>query len=146
VEDQERDARRTLNAFKEARVRNTIHWVKDGVEALEYLRRQGQYAAAPRPHLILLDWYMPRMRGDQVLREIKQDPELKRIPVIVMTTSTAEADVLQAYDLHANCFINKPDAVKADEYVSKPVKVNEFMEKVRAIEDFWLTIVRLPAA
>jgi CheY-like chemotaxis protein len=148
VEDNQYHARRTLSAFKDGRVRNTIHWVKDGVEALEYLRREGDYAAARRPHLILLDWYMPRMNGGQVLKEIKEDPELKRIPVVVMTTSTSEADVKQAYDLHANCYVTKPESVNTDQYIniSKPVNVKEFMEKVRSIEDFWLTIVRLPAA
>jgi CheY-like chemotaxis protein len=134
VEDTEYDARRTMNALKTGKVRNRVSWVEDGVEAMEYLRRQGDHADAPRPDLILLDWYMPRMHGDEVLEQIKQDDELKRIPVVIMTNSDQEADVLKAYNLHANC------------YVTKPVDVDEFIDKVRSIEDFWLTIVKLPAA
>jgi CheY-like chemotaxis protein len=134
VEDSEYDARRTMNTLKTGKVRNRVRWVEDGVEAMEFLRRQGAHADAPRPDLILLDWYMPRMHGDEVLDEIKKDPDLKRIPVVVMTTSGEEEDVRKAYDLHANC------------YVTKPVNADEFIDKVRSIEDFWLTIVKLPAA
>jgi CheY-like chemotaxis protein len=134
VEDTDYDARRTMNALKTGKIRNRVSWVEDGVEAMSYLRRQGTHAAAPRPDLILLDWYMPRMDGAEVLEEIKRDPELKRIPVVIMTSSDQEADVLKAYNLHANC------------YVTKPLDVNEFIDKVRSIEDFWLTIVKLPAA
>ena len=134
VEDTEYDARRTMNALKTGKVRNRVRWVEDGVEAMEYLRRQGAHAEAPRPDLILLDWYMPRMHGEEVLEQIKNDPDLKRIPVVIMTSSDQEADVLRAYNLHANC------------YVTKPVNVEEFIDKVRSIETFWLTIVKLPAA
>jgi CheY-like chemotaxis protein len=134
VEDTEYDAKRTRNALKTGKVRNRVNWVEDGVEAMEYLRRQGAHAEKPRPDLILLDWYMPRMHGEEVLEQIKQDDELKRIPVVIMTDSDRETDVLKAYNLHANC------------YVTKPVDVDEFIDKVRSIEDFWLTIVKLPAA
>jgi CheY-like chemotaxis protein len=134
VEDSEYDAQRTMKTLKAGKVRNRVRWVEDGVEAMEFLRRQGAHADAPRPDLILLDWYMPRMHGDEVLDEIKKDPDLKRIPVVVMTTSGEEEDVRKAYDLHANC------------YVTKPVNADEFIDKVRSIEDFWLTIVKLPAA
>jgi CheY-like chemotaxis protein len=134
VEDTEYDAKRTMNALKTGKVRNRVSWVEDGVEAMEYLRQQGGHRDAPRPDLILLDWYMPRMHGEEVLEQIKQDDELKRIPVVIMTSSDQEADVLKAYNLHANC------------YVTKPVNVDEFIDKVRSIEDFWLTIVKLPAA
>ena len=134
VEDVAYDARRTMDALKTGKVRNRVRWVKNGVKAMEYLRRQGDHAAAPRPDLILLDWYMPRMHGKEVLEQVKQDDELKRIPVVIMTSSEQEADVMKAYDLHANC------------YVTKPVDVDEFIDKVRSIEDFWLTIVKLPAA
>jgi CheY-like chemotaxis protein len=134
VEDTEYDAQRTINVLKTGKVRNRVNWVEDGVEAMEFLRRQGAHADAPRPDLILLDWYMPRMHGEEVLEQIKQSPDLKRIPVVIMTSSDQEADVLKAYNLHANC------------YVTKPVNVNEFIDKVRSIEAFWLTIVKLPAA
>ena len=134
VEDTEYDAQRTINALKNGKIRNRVNWVEDGVEAMEFLRRQGAHADAPRPDLILLDWYMPRMHGEEVLEQIKNDPDLKRIPVVIMTSSDQEADVLRAYSLHANC------------YVTKPVKVEEFIDKVRSIETFWLTIVKLPAA
>jgi CheY-like chemotaxis protein len=134
VEDTDYDAKRTMDALKSGKIRNRVRWVEDGVEAMAYLRRQGDHAAASRPDLILLDWYMPRMDGWEVLEKVKQDPDLKRIPVVIMTSSDQEADVLKAYNLHANC------------YVTKPVDVSEFIDKVRSIEDFWLTIVKLPAA
>ena len=134
VEDTDYDAQRTMKALKTGRVLNRVNWVEDGVEALAYLRQQAPHASAPRPDLILLDWYMPRMDGWEVLEQIKQDPDLKRIPVVIMTSSDQETDVLKAYNLHANC------------YVTKPVDVSEFIEKVRSIEDFWLTVVKLPAA
>jgi CheY-like chemotaxis protein len=134
VEDNDYDAKRTQDALKKGKVRNRVRWVEDGVEAMAYLRRQGGFAGAARPDLILLDWYMPRMDGWEVLEQIKQDTDLKRIPVVIMTSSDQEADVLKAYNLHANC------------YVTKPVDVSEFIHKVRSIEDFWLTIVKLPAA
>jgi CheY-like chemotaxis protein len=134
VEDNDYDARRTMNALKAGKVRNRVNRVEDGVEAMDYLRRQGAHANAPRPDLILLDWYMPRMHGCEVLEQIKVDSDLKCIPVVIMTSSDQEADVLKAYNLHANC------------YVTKPVNVDEFIDKVRSIETFWLSIVKLPAA
>jgi len=134
VEDTEYDARRTMDALRDGKVRNTVTWVQDGEEALELLRKQGKYAKASRPDLVLLDWYMPKIDGAEVLAEIKNDPDLKRIPVVIMTTSQKEEDVLRSYNLHANC------------YVTKPVDVREFIRVVRSIEDFWLTVVKLPAA
>jgi CheY-like chemotaxis protein len=132
VEDNQGDARLTIEALQEAKVHNHISHVRDGVEALAFLRRQGAYAQAPRPDLILLDLNLPRKDGREVLAEIKNDDKLKRIPVVVLTTSEAEEDILKAYNLSANC------------YVSKPVDLDQFMKVVRCIEDFWLAIVRLP--
>jgi two-component system, chemotaxis family, response regulator Rcp1 len=132
VEDSEPDVRLTMEALSEAKVRNHLWVVDDGVEALEFLRRQGRYADAPRPDLILLDLNLPRMDGRQVLEEIKKDDALRCIPVVVLTTSKSEEDVLRAYHLHANC------------YITKPVDFDRFMEVVRSIEDFWLTVVTLP--
>lgn len=134
VEDSNLDAEDTMHALQEGRVSNRIHWVENGEEAMSFLRREGRHAAAPRPDLVLLDWHLPRMSGHEVLHEIKQDPNLKRIPVVIMTTSDREEDVTKAYDGYANCFI------------TKPVDYDKFMEAVRSIEDFWLTIVQLPAA
>jgi len=134
VEDSEPDVRLTKEALREAKVWNNLWVVEDGVEAMDFLRRQGRYADAPRPDLILLDLNLPRKDGRQVLMEIKADPALRRIPVVILTTSRDEADVLRAYDLHANC------------YITKPVDFNRFMEVVKSIEDFWLTVVRLPTA
>ena len=132
VEDSEPDVRLTIEALHEAKVKNRLSVVEDGVEALEFLRRQGRYRDAPRPDLILLDLNLPRKDGRQVLKEIKSDESLKRIPVVILTTSKSEEDVCRAYDLHANC------------YITKPVDFNRFMEVVKSIEDFWLTVVRLP--
>jgi two-component system, chemotaxis family, response regulator Rcp1 len=132
VEDSEPDVRLTQEALHEAKVRNRLWVVEDGVEALEFLRQQGRYAGSPRPDLILLDLNLPRKDGRQVLKEIKDDELLKRIPVVILTTSQSEEDVLRAYDLHANC------------YITKPVDFTRFMEVVKSIEDFWLTVVRLP--
>jgi CheY-like chemotaxis protein len=134
VEDTEHDACRALAALKEGKIRNTVSWVRDGAEAIDFLRRQGRHAAAPRPDLILLDWYLPIMDGADVLEEIKADPDLKSIPVVILTTSDQHTDILKAYNLHANC------------YVTKPVDLGKFLEVIRSIEDFWLTVVRLPAA
>jgi CheY-like chemotaxis protein len=106
--------------------------VGDGVEALAFLRREGAHSDAPRPDLILLDLNMPRMNGREVLAEIKSDPKLRRIPVVILTTSQAETDILQTYDLHANC------------YVTKPVELEQFVEVARSIEGFWLSLVQLP--
>jgi two-component system, chemotaxis family, response regulator Rcp1 len=132
VEDSEPDVRLTIEALREAKVKNRLWVVADGVEALEFLRRQGRYTDAPRPDLILLDLNLPRKDGRQVLKEIKDDDSLKRIPVVVLTTSKNEEDVLRAYNLHANC------------YITKPVDFNRFMEVVKSIENFWLTVVTLP--
>lgn len=133
VEDNPGDVLLTREALKDAKVRNELNVAEDGVEAMAYLRREGKYADAPRPDLILLDLNLPKKDGREVLAEIKRDPTLKRIPVVVLTTSQAEEDILRSYNLHANC------------YVTKPVDLNQFLTIVKAIEDFWLTVVKLPA-
>lgn len=132
VEDNRSDARLAVEAFQDARVSNRVSIVEDGMAALAFLRREGPYAQAPRPDLILLDLNLPKMNGQEVLAEIKQDVDLRRIPVIILTTSRAEQDIARSYDLHANC------------YITKPVDLEQFLRAVQAIEDFWLTIVRLP--
>ena len=132
VEDNPGDARLTVEAMREAKVRNRMHVVEDGVEAMAFLRRQGRYGEAPRPDLILLDLNLPRKDGREVLAEVKADPALKRIPVVILTTSRAEEDVLRAYDLHANC------------YVTKPVDLAQFMKIVSQIDEFWVKVVTLP--
>ena len=134
VEDAPDEAEMTMDALNEGRVRNRVHWVEDGEDALAFLSRQGRHAAAPRPDLVLLDLKLPKMSGHEVLAAIKQHPSWKRIPVVIMTSSDDEKDVLSAYDRHANCFI------------TKPLDMDKFLDAVRSIEDFWLTIVRLPAA
>jgi len=134
VEDNPDEAELTMEALREGRVRNRINWVEDGEEALAFLRKEGRHADAHRPDLVLLDLHLPRKGGLEVLAEIKAHPDWKRIPVVIMTSSSAEKDVLGAYDRHANCFI------------TKPVDVDKFLEAVRSIEDFWLTVVHLPAA
>lgn len=133
IEDNPGDARLTTEALKEAKVRNKLHHVTDGVEALAFLRRQEPYTGAQRPDLILLDLNLPRKDGREVLKEIKADDHLKRIPVVILTTSQAEEDILRAYNLNANC------------YVAKPVDLDQFLKVVQTINDFWLTIVKLPA-
>lgn len=132
VEDNPGDVRLTIEALKEGKVRNRLSVARDGVEALAFLRRQGAYADAARPDLILLDLNLPRKDGREVLAEIKVDLALRRIPVVVLTTSKAEEDVLRTYDLHANC------------YIAKPVDLEQFISVVRSIDDFWLSVVRLP--
>lgn len=132
VEDNDGDIFLTMEALKEAKIHNSINVVHDGVEAMEFLRRQGKYSDAPRPDLILLDLNLPRKDGREVLAEIKPDPEFRSIPVVVLTTSQAEQDIARAYDLHANC------------YIVKPVDFRSLMNIVRAIEDFWLSLVKLP--
>jgi len=132
IEDNPGDVRLTSEALREGKVRNTLHAVGDGVEAMAYLRRQGQYADARRPDLILLDLNLPKKDGREVLAEIKKDPNLRRIPVVVLTTSQAEEDILKTYDLHANC------------YITKPVDLQQFMTVVKSVENFWFTIVKLP--
>jgi two-component system, chemotaxis family, response regulator Rcp1 len=132
VEDNPGDVRLTQEALKDGRVLVNLTVAADGVQAMEILRRQGSHESKARPDLILLDLNLPRKNGREVLEEIKADDELKRIPVIVMTTSKAEQDIYKAYNLNANC------------YVTKPVDLDEFLNVVRSIEDFWLTIVTLP--
>jgi len=132
VEDNPGDARLAAEALKENKVRNNLYHAKDGVEAMDFLRRRGEYAGVPVPDLILLDLNLPRKDGREVLEEIKDDPELRLIPVVVLTTSAAERDLIRTYDLHANA------------YVIKPIDLNRFIEVVRAIENFWFTIVKLP--
>lgn len=132
VEDNPGDVRLTKELLRESKVLNELHVVTDGAEALAFLRREGRHSQAARPDLILLDLNLPRRDGREVLADIKRDPSLRRIPVVILTTSRAEEDVVRTYDLHANCFI------------TKPVDLNEFVKVVRSIEDFWLTIVKLP--
>ena len=132
VEDNLGDARLTQEALREAKVRNRLSHVRDGVEALAVLRREGVHAEAPRPDLILLDLNLPRKDGREVLAEIKLDESLRRIPVVVLTVSQADEDILRVYNLNANC------------YITKPVDLEQFIKVVRSIEDFWLTIVKLP--
>jgi two-component system, chemotaxis family, response regulator Rcp1 len=134
VEDNPGDVRLTVEGLKEGKVRNNLHVARDGVEALEFLRHEGQYANAVRPDLILLDLNLPRKDGREVLTEIKADPRLKTIPVVVLTTSRAEQDILHSYELQANC------------YITKPVDLDQFITVVQSIEDFWLTVVTLPRA
>lgn len=134
VEDNVEEAEWTQQALRESKVRNRIHWVEDGEQAMAFLRRKAPYTDAPRPDLVLLDIYMPRKNGQEVLQEVKADPELKRIPVVIMTSSDDDREIVRAYEHHANC------------YVTKPIDLDKFMEVVRSIEDFWLTVVRLPAA
>ena len=132
VEDNPGDERLTREALKEGKVYSNLHWVKDGVEAMDFLRRGGKHQGAPRPDIILLDLNLPKKDGREVLQDIKNDAELKRIPVVVLTTSKAEEDVLRTYDLHANC------------YVTKPVDLEKFIVVVKSIDAFWLTVVTLP--
>jgi CheY-like chemotaxis protein len=132
VEDSPADVDLTREALDDAKVRNHLSVVADGVEALAFLRREGRYADAPRPDLILLDLNLPKKDGREVLAEIKADARLRTIPVIVLTTSAAEQDVVQSYNLHANC------------YITKPVDLDQFITVIRSIEAFWLMIVTLP--
>jgi CheY-like chemotaxis protein len=134
VEDNPGDVRLTKEALKEGKVYNNLHWAKDGVEALEFLRREGKHAKAPRPDIILLDLNLPKKDGREVLAVIKKDAVLKHIPVVVLTTSKADEDVLKSYELHANC------------YVTKPVDLEKFIQVVQSIDRFWLTVVTLPPA
>ena len=132
VEDNRGDVLLTEKALQDAKVRNNLYVVRNGVDALRFVRKEGEHAGAPRPDLILLDLNLPMKDGREVLAEIKGDPGLKRIPVVILTTSRAEEDILKAYDLNANC------------YVTKPVNFEQFMHVVRSIECFWLSIVKLP--
>lgn len=131
VEDNPGDIRLTMEALREGKVHSNLSVVRDGAEALIFLHRRDKYVDAPRPDLILLDLNLPKQNGREVLADIKGDSDLKRIPVVVLTTSNAEQDILKAYDLHANCYINKP------------VDLEQFLTVIRSIEDFWLTLVTL---
>jgi CheY-like chemotaxis protein len=133
VEDNPADVRLTQEALKEGKVRNNLHIARDGIEAIEFLRKVGKFSNAVRPDLILLDLNLPRKDGREVLADIKVDPDLKTIPVVVLTTSSAEADIFKIYKLHANC------------YITKPVDLDQFVKVVKSIDDFWLTVVRLPS-
>ena len=132
IEDDPGDVLITREALQSAKIRNTLHVVRDGVEALDFLFRRGAYADAPRPDLILLDLNLPRKDGREVLTEVKEDSDLRRIPVVVLTTSSAEEDIVRSYNLHANL------------YVTKPVELDQFLRIVTAIDDFFVTVVRLP--
>ena len=132
VEDNPGDVRLTIEAFKEGKVSNNLHVVQDGIDALAFLHREGQYNDVPQPDVILLDLNLPKKDGREVLAEIKKEPDLKRIPVVILTTSEAEQDILKTYDLHANC------------YITKPVDLEQFITVVKSIETFWLSVVKLP--
>ena len=133
IEDSPTDAELCIEALRHAKVSNHLHHVEDGVEAMQFLRREGPYPQAPRPALIMLDLNLPRKDGREVLAELKQDANLKTIPIVVLTTSRAEQDVLRSYELHANC------------YITKPVDFQQFLSVIESIEQFWLTVVALPS-
>ena len=132
VEDNPGDVRLTREALKEGKVLNTLNVVGDGVEALEFLNHEGKYATSAHPDIILLDLNLPRMDGRELLGRIKSNPNLRRIPVVILTTSKAEEDIIKSYDLHANC------------YITKPVDLDQFITVVKSVEEFWFTIVKLP--
>lgn len=132
VEDNPGDVRLAKEALKESKMKNAIHVAEDGMQAMAFLRREGKYADVPHPDLVLLDLNLPRKDGREVLAEIKNDDDLKRIPVVILTVSSAEEDILKTYNLHANC------------YITKPIDLDQFIKVVKSIEDFWLTIVKLP--
>jgi two-component system, chemotaxis family, response regulator Rcp1 len=132
VEDSTGDVRLTREALKDAKVHINLRVVRDGIDAMAFLMREGEYVTAPRPDLILLDLNLPRKDGREVLKEVKENPELKSIPVVILTTSASEADILRSYMLHANC------------YITKPVNLDGFLTVVKSIDSFWLSIVKLP--
>ena len=132
VEDNPGDVRLTQEVFKEGKIRNKLNIAWNGEEALAYLHREGRFASAPRPDIILLDLNLPRKGGREVLAEIKADPELRCIPVVILTTSQADEDIVESYNQHANC------------YIVKPVELDQFIHVVRTVEGFWLQIVKLP--
>jgi len=132
VEDNPGDVRLTEEAFREGQIKNTLHVVNDGVDALEFLRQRGEYADAPRPDIVLLDLNLPRKDGDEVLDAIRDDADLEALPVVVLTSSEAQEDIVQSYELKANAFL------------TKPVDPEEFIEVVRTFQEFWLSVVRLP--
>lgn len=133
VEDNPGDVRLTIETLKNAKVRNKLHVARDGIEAMAFLRREEGFTAVPRPDLILLDLNLPKKDGREMLTDLKADPDLRYIPVVILTTSQAEEDILRSYDLHANC------------YITKPIDLNQFAIVVQSIENFWLTIVTLPS-
>jgi len=133
VEDSPGDVRLTQEAFKDAKVHINLNVASDGAEAMEFLNREGKHAHAPRPDLILLDLNLPKKDGREVLEEVKESPTLMSIPVVILTTSASDTDILRSYRLHANC------------YITKPVSLDAFLEVVKSIDDFWLTVVRLPS-
>ena len=132
VEDNPGDARLAVEALKDSKIHNNLYHVKDGVEAMDFLRQRGEYAGMPVPDLILLDLNLPRKDGREVLAEVKEDPRLRLIPVVVLTTSEAERDLVRSYDLHANA------------YVVKPIDMDGYVQVVQGVKEFWLTIVKLP--
>ena len=132
IEDNPGDVRLTVEVFKEAKIQNNLHVVKDGIEAMSFLQRKGKYSHVSRPDLILLDLNLPKKDGRELLAEIKNDSLLRRIPVVILTTSRAEEDILKSYDLHVNC------------YITKPVDLDQFIQVIKGIQDFWLSIVKLP--
>ncbi len=132
VEDNPGDVRLTQESLHDSKIKNLLHVVMDGVEAIAFLRQEGQYADAPRPDVVLLDLNLPKKSGHEVLTEVKNDPNLKTIPIVILTTSDAEEDILESYENHANC------------YITKPVDLEQFIKIVETIEDFWFTIVKLP--
>jgi chemotaxis family two-component system response regulator Rcp1 len=132
VEDSPGDVRLTREAFKDAKVHINLHVASDGAEAMDFLRREGEHLNVPRPDLILLDLNLPKKDGRQVLEEIKESPTLKSIPVVILTTSASEVDILRSYRLHANC------------YITKPVDLDGFLKVVKSIDNFWLSVVKLP--
>lgn len=132
IEDNPADVRLTREILREEKIANNLHVAEDGVKGMAFLRKEGEYAGAPEPDLILLDLNLPKKDGREVLAEIKNDEQLRRIPVIILTTSSLDEDIQKTYNLHANC------------YIVKPVNIQEFVRVVKSIEDFWLTIVRLP--
>ena len=132
VEDNPGDVRLTQEALKEGKVKNKLHIAMDGLEALDFLKRNGKFSKSPKPDLILLDLNLPKKDGREVLREIKNDKNLRRIPVVILTTSKADEDVINTYNLHANA------------YITKPVDLDQFINVIKTIDEFWLTIVKLP--
>lgn len=132
AEDNPGDVRLTQEAFKEAKFLNNLYVTSDGLETMDFLRKQGKYEKMPLPDLILLDLNMPRMDGREVLSQVKSDPKLKHIPIIILTTSDSESDIINSYELHANC------------YITKPVDLDKFLVVIKQIENFWITVVKLP--
>lgn len=132
VEDSPSDADLAIEALAEGKIMNHVHWVEDGVQALNFLRQNEPYLGVPRPDLILLDLNLPKKSGIEVLAEVKEDPKLKQIPVVILSTSSAQEDIHKSYNLHANC------------YITKPVDFGQFIKVITLIEDFWLAVVKLP--